>query len=951
MRLFRIKYLLFIIFLLAGFSNTARAKDQSFVINSVVADCGISLLCQRWQNRFKELEAEYSDFQAFQQFIKLYLLEGGIEDFRYRIIKTKDKHILDVKFSIKPVVSKIYINYIGNELDYLISPSILMIKEGSYLDLAQIEESVEVISKHLNNKGYLNSKTTYQVDDRAGNKKVISFNIELGKPILISSIDLVVKSKDVEKIVQRRLVSFLNNPLDIVSLKETLKEIRKEFFNVGYYFNSLELIDYKQISQNKVVPRIRIIMGEKYLFSFHGNKVFDRRDFLIRLRERLKKSQNTISPETLKRTFLDMYQQKSFYSPEIKIKITEGKNLERYVYVEIIEGLKLPVVGIEFKGNSNISTSELKELYYKHAYDLAARNYYDEKYYKDFVGIIRKHYLSKGYVLVKVFDPQLNFATNNDSVKVGFQILEGVNVKIKTINLIGLPAELDREVRDNISFREDEVFNPLNVDSEIKSMLTLIRNKGYYYASLRESDYSEIVSYAPSYNSVALKFDIDLRQKIYLGRVVILGNLRTKQNVVLRELTIKRGEIMTPDAIQLFKNRLISLGIFSRVKVTPLETSSMSGVTDLLVSLRETDSTIMEVAPGYRTDIGLKFSGGVSLVNRWGRGTTLSLKGQVNRRFGNSAFDYRRRIQNKKKLEYNTRIAYNVPYVFNKSFDYNVSSSAARKRFYSFDANIIRITNTISKNLTRSISTSLRHQYETISQYDETDIADRGNFKIGSVTPSLTFDYRDNKVNPIKGVFSNFSFEWANPAFLIKKEADQEINFYRWIARNRFYIPMPNGVFAISAAMGYEKNLVKGQIISQDGSIIPAGSIPRIKAFRLSGVDRVRGFNDTDINRLPNGKDINEVTINDDAYFANVKLEPRYFIDDNIMLGVFVDAGRVYVSRFDPESFRSSTGITFKYITPVGALNFDYGFKLHRRRLTSGELEEPSRFHASIGFF
>jgi len=157
---------------------------------------------------------------------------------------------------------------------------------------------------------------------------------------------------------------------------------------------------------------------------------------------------------------------------------------------------------------------------------------------------------------------------------------------------------------------------------------------------------------------------------------------------------------------------------------------------------------------------------------------------------------------------------------------------------------------------------------------------------------------------------------------------------------------------------GVQENLSKGivrdgngnVVLDEDGSPATEGYIPNIKVFRLTGMDIVRGFNDEEINRLINGDDIGEARVTDKAYLANFKLEPRYFINDALMAGIFLDAGRVYVDQFDFNKLRTSTGITFKVLTPVGTLDFDYGIKLDRQRV-DGDLEDAGRFHVSIGFF
>ncbi len=229
---------------------------------------------------------------------------------------------------------------------------------------------------------------------------------------------------------------------------------------------------------------------------------------------------------------------------------------------------------------------------------------------------------------------------------------------------------------------------------------------------------------------------------------------------------------------------------------------------------------------------------------------------------------------------------------------------------------------------------------------------------IGALTPILTADFRNNRINPTKGAFFNVSCEFANKYFLSQENDDLKVNFYKLISRNRFYIPYSKGTVAISLVGGIQENLSKDplmengqQAVGTDGTKLTEGYIPSIKVFRLSGTDIVRGFSDQEINRLSNGKDIGIDRIQDKAYMANFKLEPRYFINNTMIGGVFFDAGRVYAGNVDFGDLRQSVGVTFKFLTPVGTLDFDYGIKLLRKELDNGRLESPGRFHVSIGFF
>ena len=128
------------------------------------------------------------------------------------------------------------------------------------------------------------------------------------------------------------------------------------------------------------------------------------------------------------------------------------------------------------------------------------------------------------------------------------------------------------------------------------------------------------------------------------------------------------------------------------------------------------------------------------------------------------------------------------------------------------------------------------------------------------------------------------------------------------------------------------------------------GYIPRVKVFRLEGVDIVRGFEDIEINRLDEGIDISEKIIDDQVYFLNLKLEARRFLTPTLIGALFYDAGRISTETFTFNDLRHSVGTSLKFLTPVGTLNFDYGLKLSRKMI-DGEKESFGRAHLAIGFF
>lgn len=188
---------------------------------------------------------------------------------------------------------------------------------------------------------------------------------------------------------------------------------------------------------------------------------------------------------------------------------------------------------------------------------------------------------------------------------------------------------------------------------------------------------------------------------------------------------------------------------------------------------------------------------------------SLTLRSQVNQRLNYQTFDPRRRREKKQLLEHNTSLNFNRSDLFDTLIDLGMGLSYQRKRFYSFDADIQRFNTTLTRDLTPRLSSSVRYQIESITQWDASEERDNGGFRIGAFTPNLTYDLRNSQINPIRGAFFNLSSEFANPYFLSQDKDDLTVNYYKLISRNRFYLPYENGTVAISLVAGMQENLAR----------------------------------------------------------------------------------------------------------------------------------------------
>ena len=123
------------------------------------------------------------------------------------------------------------------------------------------------------------------------------------------------------------------------------------------------------------------------------------------------------------------------------------------------------------------------------------------------------------------------------------------------------------------------------------------------------------------------------------------GFARTRLEVILREVFLKKGDLVTPLAVTI-RNELVALNLFSFVKITLTinreKSDDQRSFLDFLIELKENRFRFWEYALGYRTDLGAKLSTGLSLNNLTGRNWSSSIYSRGNQRFSYGDFDERR---------------------------------------------------------------------------------------------------------------------------------------------------------------------------------------------------------------------------------------------------------------------------------------------------------------------
>lgn len=932
----------------------------SFDLTDILVICKESPECKWREQRFNNLAGKYRSVLHLKDTLKLVATDGGYKSFTYRLTEVDGKYQLTINVEIKHIIKEINIGFIDRSYAgdaYALFP----IREGQFFEELKYKDAVKVLKEKLEQNGYPRAEVNEKY--KVINDEIFIFlEVKLNKPRVFVKIIPKTKSSFVEQFLKDKMIPMYKKPFEINLFKQTIDEAQKELFEYGYYVINFEY-DLNQ-KKDRVNLSLDVQDDTLYTYSFKGIARESREDLLALIKELYRRYKRPLTESIIKSEIIAHYRAIAFLNVKVDVKFQKFKN--RYdeqveaTEIRVHETFKTRQTNLSFIGNNFFSNKEIKEMYEDKAYELASLNYYDEEYVKYFVEVLKTEYIKNGFVRVDVKGPMIQFSPDKSQAQVEYVVNEGKRVYVQKLTFSGIPKIDQDDLISKLTNRPGLAFNPISFTEDIRKVAVYFQERGYYFAEVSNTNNDSLVVYDKNGEGVNLNYALNAGPLVKLNRVIFLGNQRTRKRVLEKRVQLRPGEIITPQKTRDMEASISSTGLFNTVNVVPVKHNSSESTTDLVVRLSEREYGLVEVAPGFRSDLGAKLAGTVAYNNLGGLNRGISLKGQVNRRITYQTLDPRRRKEEKKLLEFQTAINYTQGDLFDTQIDLGVGAALQRKRFYSFDADIQRYNTTLTKQLSRNTSSSVRYQFERINQFDATEERDNGSFTIGAITPSFTWDLRNNPLNPTSGAFFNMSMEFANPYFLSQSNDDLVVNYYKLVSRNRFYIPIgsPRGVLAISMVGGIQENLAKeakkddnGNQVVEDGKPLTRGYIPNIKVFRLTGMDQVRGFSDEEINRLPDGKDITEVRVQNTALMANIKIEPRFFINDSVMAGVFLDSGRVFMNSFDLGELRQSAGITFKILTPVGTLDFDYGIKLLRKKNADGTLESPGRFHVSIGFF
>lgn len=529
---------------------------------------------------------------------------------------------------------------------------------------------------------------------------------------------------------------------------------------------------------------------------------------------------------------------------------------------------------------------------------------------------LRSFYLNRGYLEFSIDSTQVSITPDRRDIYITISITEGQKYTVSDIRIAGEPLIPEPEVRRLIQLKPGEVFSRERLTESAELITDRLSNEGYAFANV-----NAVPELDRQKRQAAFTFYIDPGRRVYVRRINIAGNNRTRDEVIRREMRQLEGAWYSGEKIRLSRERIDRLGYFTEVNV---ETPAVPGVTDQVdvnVTVAERPTGLLLFGAGIGSE-GLMLMGSITQQNIFGSGKHVSLS------------------LNNSRINTTYSLSYTDPYFtvdgVSQGFDlyYRVVSPA--------DFGFARYeTETLGGQLRLGIPVSERDTinyglgYETVDiiTFPDSPLIYKDYVKTFGPTNTNVFgligwsrDGRDSIIYPTKGSLQRVGGEVGLPA--------GDLEYFRLTYQYQRYFPLTRRLTL----------MVNGEAGYGDG--YNDKPLPFFKNFYAGGVGSVRGFRSYTIGPKD---ETGQARGGSQKLLGNIELLfpfPGLQNERSVRLGTFIDAA-IVGDRIDGSELRYSTGVSLFWNSPVGPLKMSIGVPLRKRPLDN---TQPFQFTVGGAF-
>ena len=625
-----------------------------------------------------------------------------------------------------------------------------------------------------------------------------------------------------------------------------------------------------------------------------------------------------------------VYAEKGFYLTRVTFALEKDVTL-KYI---ITEGGVLQVSDVAVIGNRFFSDAELIQKLASQPFTrtsaYGSSSLFKDDFIKNDLGYLNYIYRDNGFAEVQVGKPIQVLDPDRNFVKITYKLTEGIQYNVGTVDVTGDLLFTKEELFKVMKLKPGKLFRYSQFTHDIEMLNDKYGDLGYAYA-----DVNPVVTYDKEKNLANIIYEIAKGEKIYFGNMTIIGNTKTRDNVMRRDFKVSDAELYHSTGLTNTKGELTRLGFFEEVQILKERNTNDETILDLKYKVKEKPTGQLQASVGYTPPQGGGSKSGV---------------------FGQGAYDE----QNQSGFGYKTGLHGKWDGDKNYSLDLGFTNNRVNDSFWSAGTNVdyshaveevITDVNSdvkkygfsvfLGRKIIEEIIGRVTYQFQKTVQNTTQYLLDK--FEMGGLQSAVIFSVfrnsTDNNISPTEGTETSIRHKLVGGPVLSGDYKYQETSVDASV-----YVPIDftetfRTYFKLSGSLSYLQSYL-------------GAPVPFAERYKLGGYNDMRGYDWSTIGpkfamlRAPGF----EPTKYNRGGDKKLLFQFEYFVPLIPEAGIkaigFMDMGRVYddYEALSLKDLKKDVGFGFRWQTPIAPFRFEWAYPLE-----NGQLGEPRPIF-SIGF-
>ncbi|KQU96378.1 outer membrane protein assembly factor BamA [Devosia sp. Root105] len=610
------------------------------------------------------------------------------------------------------------------------------------------------------------------------------------------------------------------------------------------------------------------------------------------------------------------YVGKGYMGVTVTPRVEQSESGRARITFVVNEGQRTGIAAINFTGNNSISSGTLKSIIRTHETSLLSWLFRDDTYSEDLLtidrGLIELYYMNHGYPDAQVTSAVGEYDTSRNAYFVNFTISEGERYRFGSIGVeTSIPGLNPDAMTGAIRTGKGGTYSLADLQKSQEDLAFEATAQGYAFADVRPRVDRDVTN-----STFNVTYLVDEGARIYVERINISGNTKTRDAVIRRELDFGEGDPFNRSMVQRGKTRIEGLGFFKTVAFD-MQAGSAPDKVVINITVEEQSTGDYGLTAGFDSSAGLLGEVSVTERNFLGRGQYV--RAAVSASESGQSYDFS--FTEPRFMGLRVSSGVDVYHRITEETEKNTYGTTAT-------GGQIRFGAPITTDLSASIFTGLEQKVLKDHEATFSDIFNplphntpESTFNKAWVGYSLAYNTLDDTKRPTEGIYATFSQQYIG----------WDYNLLKTEAKARYFMPLLsdwNVIGSVKAQAGY--------ITALDG-----GTVSPLEAFRSAG-SIVRGFQSGGMGpRLNSSQELlgytGYVAASAEIEFPIPILPETYgvrgavwadaaLIDGNGGVGVMgpLDPGSI------DQNFKSSVGASIIWDSPFGPLRGDFAHVLNK---------------------